>query len=199
MLLILDIVYVIDVLKYDFKTICSDLKKIYQEKKFIIIVFNKIDLIDNKILLPYIKSLNELKYIDSFFNISAKYSRGLNRLSKYLKSKSFNKKWIFNKDEVSNKNDIFISNECTRNAILKYLHQEIPYNLIVRNIFIKILKNKHIKIKQSIDLKNLRYKSIILGKNGNTIKKIRESSQKEIAHIMKVKVHLYLQINRLHD
>jgi len=161
--------------------------------------FNKIDLIDNKILLPYIKSLNELKYIDSFFNISAKYNRGLNHLSKYLKSKSFNKKWIFNKDVVSNKNDIFISNECTRNAILKYLHQEIPYNLIVRNISIKILKNKHIKIKQSIDLKNLRYKSIILGKNGNNIKKIRESSQKEIAHIMKAKVHLYLQINRLHD
>ncbi|MDP7520917.1 MAG: cobalamin-dependent protein [Candidatus Pacearchaeota archaeon] len=76
---------------------------------------------------------------------------------------------------------------------------EIPYNLIVRNIFIKILKNKHIKIKQSIDLKNLRYKPIILGKNGDTIKKIRESSQNEIANIMKSKVHLYLQINKLHD
>ena len=193
------ILYVVDVLKYDFKTICSDLKKIYQEKKFIILVFNKIDLIDNKILLPYIKSLNELNIIDAFFNISAKYNKGLDQLSNYLKSKSFNKKWIFKKDEVSNKDDIFISNECTRNAILKYLHQEIPYNLIVRNIFIKILKNKHIKIKQSIDLKNLRYKPIILGKNGDTIKKIRENSQNEITNIMKTKVHLYLQINKLDD
>ena len=193
------IFYVIDVLKYDFKTIYWDLKKLYHVNKFIILVFNKIDLIDNKILLPYIKTLNESNLIDSFFNISAKYNKGLDKLFNYLKSKSFKKKWIFKKNEVSNKDDIFISNECTRNAILKYLHQEIPYNLIVRNIFIKTLKNKHIKIKQSIDLKNLRYKPIILGKNGNTIKKIRESSQTEIASIMKSKVHLYLQINKLHD
>ena len=193
------ILYVVDVLKYDFEIIYSDLKKFYQVNKFIIVIFNKIDLIDNKILLPYIKALNNLNFIDSFFNISAKYKRGIDQLFNYLKSKSFKKKWLYNNNEVSNKDDIFISNECTRNAILKYLHQEIPYNLIVRNIFIKILKNKHIKIKQSIDLKNLRYKPIILGKNGKTIKKIRESSQNEIANIMKSKVHLYIQINKLND
>ena len=122
------ILYVVDVLKYDFEIIYSDLKKFYQVNKFIIVIFNKIDLIDNKILLPYIKALNNLNYIDSFFNISAKYKRGIDQLFNYLKSKSFKKKWLYNNNEVSNKDDIFISNECTRNAILKYMHQEIPYN-----------------------------------------------------------------------
>ena len=92
-----------------------------------------------------------------------------------------------------------MANECTRNAILKYLHKEIPYNITVRNLLFKLLNNNDIKIKQSIDLINMRYKPIILGENGGIIKKIRESSQKEIANIMQSKIHLYLQVNKIND
>ena len=193
------ILYMIDSSKYNFKNVYSDLKKINEVKKLIIVVFNKNDLIDNKLILPYIKSLNNLKLVDSFFNISAKYKRGLDKLSIFLKSKAKYKKWIFYKDEISNKDNIFIANECTRNAILKYLHKEIPYNIIVRNIIFKYLKNNDIKIKQSIDLLNMRYKPIILGKNGKNIKRIREYSQNEISNILKSKIHLYLQINKIND
>ena len=193
------ILYIIDVLKYNFKTISLDLKKIYEVKKPIIIVFNKIDLINNIIILPYIKALNDLNIIESFFNVSAKYKKGLEKLSIYLQSRAHKNKWLFNNNVVSNKDDIFMANECTRNALLKYLHQEIPYNLNVRNILFKVLKNNDIKIKQSIEVKNLRYKPIVIGKNGKTIKKIRESSQNEISNILQSKIHLYLQVNKLND
>jgi len=193
------ILYIIDVLKYNFKTISSDLKKIYEAKKPIIIVFNKIDLISNDIILPYIKALNDLNIIESFFNVSAKYKKGLEKLSILLQSRAHKNKWLFNNNVVSNKDDIFMANECTRNALLKYLHQEIPYNLNVRNILFKVLKNNDIKIKQSIEVKNLRYKPIVIGKNGKTIKKIRESSQNEISNILQSKIHLYLQVNKLND
>ena len=193
------ILYIIDVSKYNYKTICSDIKKINEVKKSIIVIFNKIDLIDNKIILPYIKSLNNLNLVEAFFNISAKYKKGLKELSIFIKSKAHYNKWIFDKGEISNKDNIFMANECTRNAILKYLHQEIPYNIIVRNLLFKSLNNNDIKIKQSIDLTNMRYKPIILGKKGDTIKKIRECSQNEISNIIKSKVHLYLQVNKLND
>ena len=42
---------------------------------------------------------------------------------------------------------------------------------------------------------NKRYKPIILGKNGNTIKRIRECSQKDIKSIINNNIHLYLQID----
>ena len=193
------ILYIIDVLKYNYEAVYSDLKKINEVKKSIFVVFNKIDLIDNKFILPYIKSLNDLNLVDEFFNVSAKYNKGLKKLSIFLKSKAQNNKWIFDNNEISNKDNIFISNECTRNAILKYLHKEIPYNVIVRNILFKPLNNKDIKIKQSIDLSNIRYKPIIIGRNGETIKKIRECSQNEISNIMKSKIHLYLQVNKVND
>ena len=193
------ILYIIDVSKYNYKAICSDIKKINEVKKSIIVIFNKIDLIDNKSILPYIKSLNNLNLVEAFFNISAKYRKGLKELSIFIKSKAQYNKWIFDKGEISNKDNIFMSNECTRNAILKYLHKEIPYNIIVRNLLFKSLNNNDIKIKQSIDLTNMRYKPIILGKKGGTIKKIRECSQNEISNIMKSKIHLYLQVNKLND
>ena len=193
------ILYIVDSSKYNYNSICSDIKKINEVKKSIIVIFNKIDLIDNKIILPYIQSLNNLNLVEDFFNISAKYRKGLKKLSSFLKSKAQHNKWIFDKGEISNKDDIFMTNECTRNAILKYLHKEIPYNVIVRNLLFKSLRNNDIKIKQSIDLMNMRYKPIILGKKGRTIKKIREWSQNEISNIMKSKIHLYLQVNKLND
>ena len=193
------ILYIIDVSKYNYEAVYSDLKKINEAKKSIFVVFNKIDLIDNKFILPYIKSLNDLNLVDEFFMVSAKYKKGIKKISIFLKSKAQYNKWIFDKEDISNKDDIFMANECTRNAILKYLHKEIPYNLIVRNVLFKPLYNKDIKIKQSIDLINIRYKSIILGKNGETIKKIRECSQNEISNIMKSKIHLYLQVNKVND
>ena len=193
------ILYIIDVLKYNFETIYSDLKKIAEVKKPIIVVFNKIDLINNKFILPYIKSLNDLNLVEEFFMVSAKYKTGIKKISILLKSKAQHNKWIFDKEEISNKDDIFMANECTRNAILKYLHKEIPYNVIVRNVLFKPLNNKDIKIKQSIDLINMRYKPIILGKKGETIKRIRECSQNEISNIMKSKIHLYLQVNKIND
>ena len=112
----------------------------------------------------------------------------------YFISKSKNNKWKFKANEISNKSDIFISNECTRNALLKYLHKEIPYNISVKNHSFKTIKNNHIKIKQLIEINNPRYKSIILGKEGKTIKRIREYSQKEIENIFNSKIHLYLEI-----
>ena len=109
-------------------------------------------------------------------------------------SKAYLKKWIYDKDIISDKDDIFISNECTRNSILKFVHQEIPYNLNVCNELFKKLDNKNIKIKQSIKITNIRYKPILLGKKGVTIKRIREFSQKEITKILKSKIHLYIQV-----
>ena len=132
--------------------------------------------------------------IDEFFHISAKYNRGLDLIKKYLVTKSKNSKWKHEFNEISNKSDIFISNECTRNALLKYLHKEIPYNIAVKSKLFKIINKKNIKIKQLIEINNLRYKSIILGKKGQTIKRIRESSQKEIEEIFHSKIHLYLEV-----
>ena len=193
------ILYIIDSSKYNYQDIESDINKISEVNKSIILVFNKIDLIENEKILFYINELKKINYIESFFNISAKYNKGITNLSNYLRTKSITQEWLYKNDEITNKDDIYITNECTRNAILEFLHQEIPYNIKVRSLVFKYLKNHDLKIKQSIELQNERYKPIILGKKGNTIKRIRENSQNAIHKILNCKVHLYLQVNINND
>ena len=90
-------------------------------------------------MLPIIKQIDKSFKIKSFFNISAKYNLGTINLLNYLVQLSKVSKWIFVKDEISNKDDIFITNECTRNAILTYLHKELPYNINIINQYYKYL------------------------------------------------------------
>ena len=191
------ILFIIDVVKYNFNSLIKDIEKISEANKPIVIVFNKIDLINNNSILPFIRQLDKTNLIDDFFNISAKYNLGLDSLIKYFVKKSKKNEWKFQDNEISNKSDIFISNECTRNELLRFLHKEIPYNITIKNKLFKILNKSNIKIKQSIIVSNIRYRPIIIGKKGETIKRIRESSQKEIENIFKSKIHLYLEVVHL--
>ena len=188
------LIYLVDVLRYDLKIIEKDILKISEVNKPILLLFNKIDLLDNKKILPMILNLKRLTQIKEFFLISAKTYEGIENLINFLVNNSYNHSWLYNNDEITNKDDIFITNECTRNAILKYIHKEIPYNINILNETFKYLSNNDLKIKQSIELINIRYKGIISGKKGEVIKKIREKSQEEIKDIFKCKVHLYLKV-----
>ena len=187
------ILYILDSKKIYFDELEEYLNKL---NKQIVLVFNKIDLIEKNKLLPIIKKLDKSFNIESFFNISAKYNIGIINLLNYLKKFSKVSKWIFIEDQISNKDDIFITNECTRNAILTYLHQELPYNINIVNQYYKHLKNGDLKIKQKLIINNSRYRKIILGKNGEKIKKIREFSQNQINKILNCKTHLYLEVVR---
>ena len=189
------LIYMLDILRFNYKNIIQDIKKLSEVKKPILLLFNKIDLVDKNEILPKIDLLKDIQNITSFLSISAKKNLGINKLIKFISLKSYNSKWIYQNNEISNKDDIYITNECTRNAILKFLHKEIPYNIKIKNTLFKYLKNNDLKIKQSIELDNKRYKPIILGKNGNTIKRIRECSQKDIKSIINNNIHLYLQID----
>ena len=188
------ILYLIDVKKYNFDEISNNFKKLEETNKKIIIIFNKNDLIKKKLILPKIKELDSKFKIDSFFSISAKKKLGLNKIKQYLINISYNSDWYYQKNEISNKDDIFISNESTRNSILSLLHKEIPYNLKITNKIFKYLKNGDLKIKQNIEINNIRYKKIILGKNGEKIKEIRIKSQNYLSKLFNNRVHLYIQI-----
>ena len=188
------ILYLIDITKYDFNEISFNINKLEEIKKPIVIVFNKNDLIEKKLILPKINELNKKFNLQNFFSISAKKILGLDVLKEFLQNKSYQSQWIYEKNEITNKDDIFITNECTRDTILNLIHKEIPYNIKITNKLFKFLKNGDLKIKQNIEIENHRYKKIILGKNGDKIKDIRIKSQSNISKILKTKVHLYINI-----
>ena len=62
----------------------------------IICIFNKIDLVDNKIILPYINDLKSFKKIQDFFLISSKFNLGIDDFLISLLNKAKLNKWICN-------------------------------------------------------------------------------------------------------
>ena len=188
------ILYMIDSHTINMNFLYNQIDKIKEVKKKIIIIFNKIDLISKKKLLPIISEINNNFKIESFFTLSAKKSIGIEELLTELIKYSYSSKWIYSKDEISNKDDKFILSELLRETILTYLHKEIPYNISIITSHYKTLKSSEIKIKQKIYISEKRYKKIILGKNGSMIKKIRENCQKKIKKILKKKIHLYIEL-----
>ena len=188
------ILYIIDSYRFNFDETLINLIKLQELQKKICIVLNKNDLIKKDKLLPQLSKIQNQINIDSFFNISAKKKLGIDQIFQYLLKHTYYSDWEFNNDEITDKNDIFITNECTRNAILTQLHKEIPYNIKISNEIFKYLKNGDLKIKQNIYISNSRYKKIILGKRGLKIKEIRTKSQKEIKTIFNTNIHLYINI-----
>ena len=77
--------YLIDSKKFTTSDIVSDLKKINEVKKQIILVFNKIDLIDNF----YVQKLNK-----DYVLVKIKYLGKINKIINKLKDQNINLKMI---------------------------------------------------------------------------------------------------------
>ena len=159
------ILFIIDTFKFSYSNVVIDIKKINEINKPIVVVFNKIDLIKKETILSYIEALNRTKFIEDFFNISAKYNKGIDLIINYLVKKSKYGNWQYKADQVSNKSDIFISEECTRNAFYLngiYFHKT---NLQNKYFLTGVATDSHRLSSSSLEIdKNIIFEPIILPK-----------------------------------
>ena len=139
------------------------------------------------------KIFNQYKFED-IYPISAKQKIGLNEIINNLKKLSIKGKWQYEKSQVTDKDNSFISEEITRNSLLRNLNNEIPYSVKIINHKWKLLRNNIIIINQNILINKLNYKKIIIGKNGAMIEKIRKFSEKKLTKVFQKKVFLHLKI-----
>ena len=123
------IFYIIDSKTINKKFLYEQIEKLQEVNKKIIAIFNKIDLISSKKILPLISQIDKNFQIDSFFTISALQNIYIDDLLNHINNFSYLSKWIYKEDEITNKDDYFIVEELLRESLLTYLHKEIPYNI----------------------------------------------------------------------
>ena len=162
----------------------------YKKEKFLII--NKIDLVDNDYIL---EKISEIKYIESFnaiFYLSALKKKNITKILDKVSSALPEKEWIYKKNNTTNiSKEIFLA-EITREGILKYLNQEIPYQVSI--VTDKIVKGANYTIHQKIIATTLSHKKIILGKDGRSIKAIGSYARSEMEKVLKCKCNLFLKV-----
>jgi GTP-binding protein Era len=157
-----------------------------------ILILNKIDLVPRATLLLLTKIANEKAKFDSTFMISALTGDGVADLKTWLADRMPPSPWLYPPDQMSDAPVRQLAAEITREKLFERLHQELPYHSTVETESWKELRGGDIRIEQTIYVERESQRKIVIGKGGQTLKSIGESSRREIAEIVEHKVHLFL-------
>ncbi len=157
-----------------------------------ILILNKIDLVPRDTLLLLTKIANEKAKFDSTFMISALTGDGVADLKHWLAGRMPPSPWLYPPDQMSDAPMRQLAAEITREKLFERLHQELPYHSTVETEQWKELRGGKIRIEQTIYVERESQRKIVIGKGGQTLKSIGESSRREIAAIVEGKVDLFL-------
>lgn len=158
-----------------------------------ILVLNKVDRVDDKgRLLALVQDLSSRIAFDKVFMIAALNGDGVGELKRYLAAHVPEGPWLYPEDELSDIPVRQLAAEVTREKIYDNLHDELPYQITVETESWKELRDKSVRVEQTIYVERDSQKAIVLGKGGQTIKKISQASRTELTEIVGEPVHLFL-------
>lgn len=169
-------------------------KNILQTNIPIILVVNKVDTIKNVAE----RDLNVVTYRELFDNlkipvvkVSAKTGRNIDTLIKNIYAKLPEGIAMYDEDKVTDQNMREIAKEIIREKILRLTQDEIPHSVAVKvDLFEE--KKTLTKISATIFVEQDSQKLIVVGKQGQMIKKIGEYARVELENMIGRKVFLDL-------
>ena len=137
-----------------------------------VLALNKIDTVQREVLLALADELNTGGRFDEIFMISALNGDGVDDMQSYLASKMPAGPWLFPEDQLSDLPQRLLAAEVTREKAYLHLHQELPYALAVDTEDWQDFKDGSVRVAQVIYVERETQKGIVLGKGGQTIKRI---------------------------
>ena len=165
-----------------------------EKKRPAVLALNKIDTVKRETLLSLAEQLNGKGLFDEVFMVSALNGDGADDLQAYLAAKMPSGPWLFPEDQLSDLPQRLLAAEITREKAYLYLHQELPYSLAVDTEDWQDFKDGSVRIGQVVYVERESQKGIVLGKGGQTIKRIRSEAQQELAELLERPIHLFIHV-----
>ena len=159
-----------------------------------ILVLNKVDETRKEPLLIAAQELAGEGQFDEVFFISALTGDGVPELKARLAELMPESPWHYPEDQVSDASERLLACEITRAQLYRQLHDELPYDSIVRPESYTPRKDGSLEIHQQIVIARDSQKGIVLGKGGSKLKSIGEAARQELTELLGVKVHLFLHV-----
>lgn len=170
----------------------SELKLVEKyDKENTILVINKVDESSYEKLYPKLQLFNGLKNIKDIVPISAKKGNNVDLLVDIIKNHLSPGVKYFLNGEFTDKSERFLVSEAIREKILLLLQDEIPHGVAVDIIEYKE-NPKLYTISADLVCERASHKKILIGKDGEMLKKIGQQARKEIEQIVGTKVMLKL-------
>nr|NIP31862.1 GTPase Era [Candidatus Dadabacteria bacterium]NIQ16659.1 GTPase Era [Candidatus Dadabacteria bacterium] len=161
-----------------------------------ILVVNKIDKIKKDELLTILSLSNQFegKFLE-IIPISALHTDGINILLETLIDKLPYGPKYFPEDMYTDQPEIFLVGELIREKIFNLTREEIPYKTAVKvEEFKENIKKNIIRISATVFVERKNHKGIIIGKNGEMLKKIGSEARVEIERILASRIFLELWV-----
>ncbi len=169
------------------------IERIKKAKLPAILVLNKTDICNKGKLLDNIAKFNELYDFVSIIPASALKGENIDIIMKELKPFLRNEPWFYPEDMITDQTVRTISAEIIREKLLRLLDEEIPHGTAV-TVEDYEETEKLIKIRAEIYCEKDAHKKIIIGKNGETLKKAATFAREDIEEMTSKKVFLDLWV-----
>lgn len=162
-------------------------------KKPTILVINKVDTVDKRQLLPIIDEYSQIGFND-IFPISALYNDGVDDLKKGIIENLPEGKPFYAQDQITERPERFFVAEIIREAIFSHYGEEIPYSTAVEIEEFKEREKAKDYIKAIIYTERDSQKAILIGKDGQALKKVGSIARKNIENFLGRPVYLELWV-----
>ncbi|MDR1826568.1 MAG: GTPase Era [Rickettsiales bacterium] len=156
------------------------------------IAINKVDAVKKETLLPLAKELSDLAPDSAIFMISAEKNQGVEPMLNALADAMPEGPYLFDGKDALDVPDALWLAEITREKIYRFMHQELPYHIHVATDKMEADDEGVLEISQTIHVKTDGHKKMVIGKGGETLKKIGTLARREIQDEWGVKARLRL-------
>lgn len=170
--------------------IASQLKKVQTP---VILVINKIDSVKPEEVLASISAYKDLYEFAEIVPVSARNGNNTEELLKVIMKYLPYGLQFYDEDTVTDQPERQIVAEIIREKALHSLNEEIPHGIAVAIDQMK-MRNKVMHIDATIICERDSHKGIIIGKQGNMLKKIGSTARFEIERMLECKVNLKLWV-----
>ena len=182
------LLYVTDVIEKPEKN-TDFLEKVAKMQIPVILLINKIDESDQKTLVALVEKWHGLLPKAEILPISAKNKFGTDTLMKRIKELLPESPAYFDKDQLTDKPAKFFVSEIIREKILRYYDKEVPYSV---EVVVERFKEdeKKIHINAVIYVERDSQKGIIIGHQGQALKKVSTEARKSLERFFDKKIFL---------
>ena len=163
------------------------------------LILNKIDLAPQERLLERAKEMSKIHEFERIFMVSAETGNGIDDLKQWLANKMPKSPYLFDPDDLSDMPLRLLAAETMREKLFLNLHQELPYQLTVETESWEDRDDGSVEVHLSVYVAREGHRGIILGKGGQTMRRIGTAARKELETALNQRVHLFSHVKYRKD
>ena len=175
------------------------LAKIKEQKRTVSLILNKTDLATPEKLLTRTKALSDEYDFEKIFMVSAEYGHGVEDVKSWLAEKMPLSPYLFDPEDLSDLPQRLLAAEVLREKLFLNLHQELPYQMTVETDSWEEKKDGSAEIRVSVYVSREGHRGIVLGKGGQTLRRIGQSARLELEEALDRRIHLLTHVKYRKD